>query len=153
MRFDALVDDKRTVVNALINVGDRTEQESFLREYSDFLCTNSLRTFHSLDKHLLFHLDGSLDNLKYIFGCIDSSAVYDNYFEGVIAFDVTELLYPRNELAAQYFCERLSDPRYSDHATIVIFVSDFQAETTKRFEHRLEGYIKCKRIDYSKVAR
>ncbi|MBP5261780.1 MAG: hypothetical protein J6Z43_06615 [Clostridiales bacterium] len=150
MRFDTLIEGKNKISHALINTSDRTTQEGFLRDYSDYLYENKLRTFHGLDRLLLYRPDGSLDDVKYIFGCIDSSAVYDNYFEGVLAFDVSKLLYPRNELAAQYFCERLSDPKYSEHATIVVFVNEYGSESTQRFEKRLSSSIKCKKIDITK---
>ncbi len=151
MRFDSLIMSNNKTVNGLINIGDRKIQDEFLEEYTDYLFKHNIRPFHSLDRFLLLKPDGSISDLQHIFGYIDSASVYDNYFEGVLSIDVTELLNPCNEFAAQYFCEHISDPKYRDHATIILFVSDFSLDETNRFERRLDRYLKVKRIDSSSI--
>lgn len=150
MRFDELMLNRKTV-NCIINMKDRSEQERFLEEYTDYLYKNDIRLFRGLDRFLCLKLNGSLSDVQNVFGCIDSSSVYSNYYEGVLSIDVTELIYPRNELSAQYFCEHISDPKYADHATIILFVDDLSSEEAKRFGNRLDGYLKVKKIDYSSI--
>lgn len=113
-----------------------SEIETFLQNYSDFMYRNHLRPFHSLDRYLFYDLDGSLAQLKHCFGDIDSSAVYDNYFEGVLGFDITDLMLPQNKNAAEYFFKMIDSTKYNKHANILLFF-DVSANPNAR---RIEEY-------------
>lgn len=124
-----------------------SKMDSFAQEYANLMAENKLRVFHGLDRYLFFTLDGTLSQIKYVFGCIASAAVYDNYFEGVLAFDLTELLLPRNRMAAEYFCKTICQPQYSLHANFLFFVDDVNGTDTGRVLGNLSVKIRLMTCD------
>ena len=130
----------------VVNLSDEEQKEDFLYELTSTMANEKLRPFHALDRWLYFSLDGSKDQLNTYRGIIESSAVYDNYFEGVLAFDVSALLLPVNRAAKETFFKIISSKDISDHAAVIIFMNDVTGNNVQDF---LYGLRKC--LDYKTV--
>ena len=53
-------------------------QTTVVRYIADVMLNNDIRSFRGMDQYLEYRLDGSMDQLKQVFGDIGSCAVYTN---------------------------------------------------------------------------
>ena len=130
----------------VIHLSDEEQKDELLYDLTSIMAKENLRPFHSLDRWLYFSLDGSKDQLNTYRGIIESSAVYDNYFEGVLAFDVSALLLPVNRSAKETFFNIVSSKDISDHATLIIFMNEMTGNNAQDFLYGLR-----KSLDYKTV--
>lgn len=109
--------------NFIMNIS-RGNSQSIVAEYiTSTLSDYQIRKFYGLDNLLEYKLDGSLNQLKYIFeNQIISRAVYSNTFVGVIAFDISALAEHAYEYQADYFMDQIS--LVSQEATLIIYYDD-----------------------------
>ena len=130
----------------VVNLSDDELKDEFLYVLTSAMANGGLRPFHALDRWLYFSLDGSKNQLNTYRGIIESSAVYDNNFEGVLAFDVSSLLLPVNRAAKETFFNIISSKEISDHSTVIIFMNEMTGVNAQDF---LYGLKKC--LDYKTV--
>lgn len=161
MKLDLIIsEEKKRVINNgifsmpnhyVIDIPTEEEQDCFLYELSSLMYSNKLRLFHGLDRWLYFNLNGSQSQIDTIKGIITSSSVYDNYFEGLLAFDASELLLPTNKKSRDSFIRMISSSEYSHHATIVVFLKEINGVLTKEFLDELSEHIDYRIVEYSKI--
>lgn len=72
-----------------------------------------------MDLFLEYMLDGTMPQLKQIFGDIRTCAVYTNSFEGVVAIDITALSKYANEAQAEFFLEEIK--KVCRTATVILY--------------------------------
>ena len=133
----------------VINISDEDQKDEFLYELTSIMSAEKLRPFHALDRWLYFSLDGSKENLLTHRGIIESSTVFDNYFEGVLAFDATALLLPVNRNAKEEFYKMVSAKEISHHSTIIIFLNDMSSEFALDFLSGLAKHLSFSNVELS----
>ena len=94
------------------------------KNFAYYMHDNNMRPFHALDLWLYYSLSGDYSQIGYIHGMIECSAVYDNYYEGIIAFDITKLLLSTNRKTLKAFIRLITSKEISDHATLLIFFNE-----------------------------
>ena len=132
----------------VVNLTDENMKDEFLYELTTAMADRELRPFHALDRWLYFSLDGSKERLLTYKGIIQSSAVYDNYFEGVLAFDASALILPVNSEARETFYNIVSSTEFSQHATIIIFLSEMTSDNAKHFLLGLGKRLEYKNVEF-----
>ena len=117
------------VPNIVVNLS-RDNGQSYVADYiTSVLHDYKLRRFCGLDMLLEYRLDGSLTNVKQVFGDISGNAVYTNEYEGVVAIDVSALSGHANECQVDYFVEHIF--AVSQSATVIIY---YNGELGRRME-------------------
>ena len=121
----------------VIVMKEEHEREDFLYDFSSMMYKNRFRIFHSLDRYLYFNLDGSVMQIRNANGAIKSACCYDNYFEGVIGFEVSQLMLPTNQLSRKEFFRLISSEDIRNHANLVFFMKDKDSVLAKAFLEEL----------------
>lgn len=103
----------------VINLDAGNGQTTITRYISETLLKNEIRHFGGMDLFLEYTLDGTMPQLKQVFGDIRTCAVYTNSFEGVVAIDITALSKYANEAQAEYFLEEIK--KVSRTATVILY--------------------------------
>ena len=132
----------------VINIADDNLKDEFLYELSSVMVKEELRAFHALDRWLYFSLDGSKDCLNTYRGIIESSAVYDNYFEGIVAFDASALVLPVNRATRETFYNIVSSKEISRHANIIIFLNDISSANAADFLYGLGKCLEFRTVEF-----
>lgn len=106
---------------------------------SDFLKKSELKSFKNLDKYIYISLKANYDSLEEMKYAIHSSAVYTNYFDGVIAIDSSCFLPIVKDSLFTSFLEYMS----TLHATtsILLFVDDISHRNFPIFLEKLRAYL------------
>lgn len=81
---------------------------------------NNIVNFSGTEDCIEYKLDGTLSQLKSIVGDIRSRAVYANYFEGVIAMDITKLASCVHESQIDCFFNMFDE--FKEHAAFLFFI-------------------------------
>ncbi len=110
-----------TVPHLLLQLGSGNGQTVFTRYAANKLKIHNIRHFGGLDTYLEFKTDGSMEQLKDMFADIQAAAVYTNFYEGVIAIDVSALGRVIAEKQMRYFLCEIS--KVAQHATIFFYIS------------------------------
>ena len=103
----------------VINLDAGNGQTTITRFIAETLSKNEIRHFGGMDLFLEYMLDGTMPQLKQIFGDIRTCAVYTNSFEGVIAIDITALSKYANEAQAEFFLEEIK--KVCRTATVILY--------------------------------
>ena len=135
----------------VIDIQEESKRIEFLEEFSYSLFLNKLRKFHGLDLFLYYSLDGSIRQIEDLESLIDTAAVYDNYFEGVLAFGIDKLLLHTNRLSREMFLQLLENTKDNTNATISLFVDDLSDKATKDFLSDCDKWIDFKIVGYTKI--
>lgn len=134
----------------VVNLSNDELKEEFLYDLTSTMAKENLRPFRALDRWLYFSLDGSKSQLNTYRGIIESSAVYDNYFEGVLAFDVSALLLPVNRSAKETFYTIISSKEISDHSTIIVFMNEMTGVNAQDFLYGLRKSLDYKTVEFKR---
>ena len=132
----------------VVSIPDDELKDEFLYELTTVMSKEKLRPFYALDKWLYFSLDGSRERILTYGGIIESSAVYTNYFEGVLAFDASALLLPVNRAARETFYGLISSKEISQHATIIIFLDEMKSANATDFLYGLGKRLEYKAVEF-----
>ena len=161
MNINQLIKDEKTRIKKhgiagipyhyIIDIQEESKRVEFLEEFSYSLFLNNLRKFHGLDLFLYYSLDGSIRQIEDLESLIDTAAVYDNYYEGVLAFGIDKLLLQTNRLSREMFLQLLENTKYNNHATIILFVDDLSDKATKDFLSDCDKWIDFKIVGYTKI--
>lgn len=103
----------------VINLDAGNGQTTITRYISETLSKNEIRHFGGMDPFLEYILDGTMTQLKQVFGDIHTCAVYTNNFEGVVAIDITALSKYANEAQAEFFLEEIK--KVCRTATVILY--------------------------------
>ena len=121
---------------------DTDFKEAYAEEVAEQIERDNLLDYSSREHILQFKLDGTTAQIPQIFGTIDAQAQYNNFFVGILCFDVSELTLPNNDLAASNFKERVSEKKYVDNCVMIFFARDLDSVYTKTFIDSLKHYIR-----------
>lgn len=97
-------------------------QTTVVRYIADVMLNNDIRSFRGMDQYLEYRLDGSMDQLKQVFGDIGSCAVYTNSFEGIVSLDLCALSAYINEAQCDYLISEVS--KLCDTVTFIYFIGN-----------------------------
>lgn len=120
----------------VLELGAGNGQTVFLRYVTDMLKAHKIRHFGGLDHYLEFVTDGTLEQLKEMFADIRSAAVYTNFYEGVVAIDITALGRVITEKQMRYFLSEIL--KVAQYATIIFYISPEAARNRKEVDQLVE---------------
>lgn len=120
----------------MLELGAGNGQTVFLRYVTDMLKAHKIRHFGGLDHYLEFVTDGTLEQLKEMFADIRSAAVYTNFYEGVVAIDITALGRVITEKQMRYFLSEIL--KVAQYATIIFYISPEAARNRKEVDQLVE---------------
>ena len=123
----------------LVELDSGEEQTEFAEHITDFFQENDIRHFGGRESYLEYSLDGSMAQLKWIFGDIAASATYTNEYEGVIAMDIALLASKVSEAQMAYFLNEIK--RVSKYATLLLFVSEVPSRNQDLMVKRVKTVI------------
>lgn len=103
----------------VINLDAGNGQTTITKYITETLSRNEIRHFGGMDLFLEYMLDGTMPQLKQVFGDIRTCAVYTNNFEGVVAIDITALSKYANEAQAEFFLEEIK--KVCRTATVILY--------------------------------
>ena len=120
----------------MLELSSGNGQTVFLRYVTDMLEAHKIRHFGGLDHSLEFVTDGTLEQLQEMFADIRSAAVYTNFYEGVVAIDITALGRVIAEKQMRYFLSEIL--KVAQHATIIFYISPDVARNRKEVDQLAE---------------
>lgn len=107
--------------NFFITLESGNGQTALLSFMADMFLEHGVCNFGGLDTFLEYKLDGTMAQMKNIFFEIKTSAVFTNFFEGILAFDISALAASLHEKQTEYFISEAA--KCADFATVVFFAS------------------------------
>ncbi len=96
-------------------------QTTFTKYVAKRVIRHKIRQVVGLTTYLEFAVEGKMDPMQRMFGEIASAAKGVNHFEGVIAFDITELTGCIYEEQTEFFLDRLRE--IAKYAIILLYIS------------------------------
>ena len=103
----------------LLNLEPGNGQSAVARHVARVYQQANIRRFGGLDAYLEFSLDGTMTQMKQVFGDIKSCAVFTNEYEGVVALDISALAAHINEAQTDVFLREIK--KIAAYATCVFF--------------------------------
>lgn len=120
---------------------DSEEEQTEIVEYiTDFLQENQIGHFGGRESYLEYCLDGSMSQLKWIFGDIAASATYTNEYEGVIAMNIALLASKVREAQMTWFLQAIR--QVCKHATLILFVSEAKSRNQDLMVKEIKTVVK-----------
>lgn len=119
----------------LLNLESGNGQSTVARHIARVYQKANVRRFGGLDAYLEFSLDGTMAQMKQVFGDIKSCAVYTNEYEGVVALDISALAAHINEAQADVFLREIK--KISAFATCVFFITSGVQRHAPRLAEKL----------------
>ena len=98
-------------------------QTTFVRYVADMLNTYKIRRFGVINHYLEYVVDGTTEQLQDMFSSISSP--YTNYYEGVVAIDITALGRVVSEKQMRIFLREIQ--KVAQHAMVILFLSPNEA--------------------------
>lgn len=124
----------------VINLDAGNGQTTFTRYISETLSKNEIRHFGGMDPFLEYILDGTMPQLKQIFGDIPTCAVYTNSFEGVVAIDITALSKYANEAQTEFFLEEIK--KVCRTATVILYTGGIPSRGVLSIVDKLKAAVR-----------
>ncbi|MEN6595129.1 MAG: hypothetical protein ABFC31_09345 [Clostridiaceae bacterium] len=119
----------------LLNLGPGDGQSTVARHIARVYQQAKIRRFGGLDAYLEFSLDGTMVQMKRVFGDIKSCAVFTNEYEGIVALDISALAAHINEAQTEYFLREIR--KTSSFATCVFFAVSGTQRSVARLTAKL----------------
>lgn len=123
----------------LLNLEPGNGQSTVARHIARVYQKANVRRFGGLDAFLEFSLDGTMAQMKQVFGDIKSSAVYTNEYEGVVALDISALAAHINEAQADVFFREIK--QIAAFATFVFYITPSAQRHAPRLAEKLCGAV------------
>ena len=123
----------------IMNLDPGNGQTTFTEYAAQSFYDAGVRHFGGREHYLEFVLDGSMEQLKNIFGLIAGSAVYTNEYEGVIAMDISALASHINEAQTEIFIRQIG--KLAEHATFLFYVPSLWNRNTMSLVNKIRAAV------------
>lgn len=124
----------------VLNLDAGNGQTTITAFISEVLSKNEIRRFGGMDLFLEYTLDGTMSQLKQVFGAIRSCAVYTNSFEGVVAIDITALSRYANDAQTEFFLKEIV--RVCLSATVILYTGSVASRGMQSIVDRLKAVVR-----------
>ena len=123
-------------------------QTTVTRYIAETLQKSRIQRFGGLDLFLEYRLDGTLDQMKWVFSNINVNAVYTNKYEGVISFDITGLSAYSNGKQVDYFISEVKE--LSATSAMVFFIGETPSNGMLSIVNRLQDSIRSTKMIHTR---
>ena len=115
----------------LIELDAGNGQTTFTRYATQMLIKHKIRQVVGCKTYLEFEVDSRKDRMQVMFGEIIHETIGVNYYESVIAMDVTVLCECLYEEQTDYFLKRIQ--KVSEHAVVLLYLSPSKAKYDTKY--------------------